>query len=79
MNCPKCKSKDIQFIADTQSKNRSAGKWIGWLLLAFFTCGIGLIFWFIMALTNKKTLTKTRAVCRNCGYQWTLNDNGRKR
>lgn len=70
MNCPRCGGNDIQFISNTQSKNRGCLSWILWLLFAFVTFGIGLIFWFFMALTNKKTLTKTRAVCKNCGNQW---------
>lgn len=70
MNCPNCGSENIEFIANTQSKNRSCLSWILMFLLFFFTLGIGLIFWIIMLATNKKTITKTRAICRNCGHQW---------
>ena len=72
MKCPRCGSENIDFVANTQSKNRGAGSWFLWLLFGFCTFGIGLIFWFFMALTNKKTITKTRAICKNCGNQWDL-------
>ena len=68
--CPKCGHGDIQFISDTQSRNRSVGSWLFWIIIAVLTFGIGLIFLFFMGLTNKKHLTKTRAVCKNCTYQW---------
>lgn len=72
MRCPRCKSEKISFISNTQSRNRGLGSWILWLFIAFLTFGIGLIFLFFMALTNKKTTTKTRAVCHNCGHEWDL-------
>ncbi|MDD4575117.1 MAG: hypothetical protein PHI36_01690 [Bacteroidales bacterium] len=72
MACPKCGSENISYIANTQSKNRGVGSWLGWLFIAFITCGIGLIFWFFMALTNKKTITKTRCICNKCGHQWDM-------
>ena len=72
MKCPRCGSENIDFVSNTQSKNRGVGSWLMWLLIAFLTFGIGLIFWFFMALTNKKTTTKTRAICKNCGNQWNV-------
>jgi predicted permease len=72
IKCPKCGSENVQFIANTQSKNRGLGSWILWIVIAFCTFGIGLIFLFFMALTNKKTTTKTRAICKNCGNQWDI-------
>lgn len=72
MKCPKCGNDNIEFVSNVQSKNRRALSWIGWLLFAFLTFGIGLLFWFFMALTNKKTITKTRAICKNCGHQWDI-------
>ncbi len=72
MKCPRCGSEDIEFISNTYSKNRGCLSWIGWTLLAVFTCGLGFLFLYFMALTNKKTLTKTRAICRNCGNQWDI-------
>lgn len=70
MRCPKCGCEHVEFIANTQSKNRGAGSWLFWLFVGFITFGLGWIFWFFMALTNKKTVTKTRAICKNCGHQW---------
>ncbi|MCK9575648.1 MAG: LITAF-like zinc ribbon domain-containing protein [Clostridia bacterium] len=72
MICPKCSSDKISYVANTISKNRGAGSWLFWILVSFLTCGIGLIFWFFMALTNKKTITKTRAICNNCNHQWDI-------
>lgn len=72
MTCKNCGSNDIAIISNTQTKNRSLGSWLLWILFAFCTFGIGLLFLFFMALTNKKTLTKTRAVCKNCGNQWDI-------
>ena len=70
MHCPKCGSQNIEFISNTQSKNRGLGSWLFWIIIWFVTFGIGFIFWVVMIMTNKKTLTKTRAICRNCGHQW---------
>lgn len=72
MECPKCGCKSISYVGNTQSKNRGCGSWIGWLFIAFVTFGIGLLFWFFMVLTNKKTITKTRCICNNCGHQWDM-------
>lgn len=70
MKCPKCKSQNIEFIANTQSKNRSAASWLFWILVGVVTCGLGWIWLIFMCLTNKKTVTKTRAICKDCGFQW---------
>lgn len=70
MVCPRCGGKNITYIGNTQSKNRGCLSWLMWVIIAICTFGIGLIFWFFMALTNKKTITKTRAVCQDCGFQW---------
>lgn len=70
MRCPKCGSEDIDFIGNTQSKHRSLLSWIFWILIAFCTFGIGLLFLFFMGITNSKTSTKTRAICKKCGNQW---------
>lgn len=72
MRCPRCGSDDIQFLSNTQSQNRGCLSWLFWVIIAFFTFGIGLLFLFFMGLTNKKTLTKTRAVCKKCGNQWEI-------
>lgn len=72
MRCPKCGSEDIHFIGDTQTKQRSLGSWLFWLTIAFCTFGIGLLFLFFMGLTNSKTNTKTRAICKKCGNQWNV-------
>lgn len=72
MHCPKCGSDDIQFISNTQSKHRSALSWLFWILIAFCTFGIGLLFLYLMGITNSKTVSKTRAVCKNCGNQWNV-------
>ncbi|MBQ7224692.1 MAG: LITAF-like zinc ribbon domain-containing protein [Clostridia bacterium] len=72
MKCPKCGSEEVSFIGDTKSENRGCASWFFWIVLAFFTCGLSLIFWLIMLATNKKTKTDTRCVCNNCGHQWRL-------
>ena len=72
IRCPKCGGTKISFISNTQSKNRGCLSWIFWFLIIFCTLGVGILFWFFMALTNKKTLTTTRAVCNRCGYQWDI-------
>ncbi|MDY5676829.1 MAG: hypothetical protein SPK63_03465 [Eubacteriales bacterium] len=58
MHCPKCGSDDIQFISNTQSKHRSALSWLFWILIAFCTFGIGLLFLYFMGITNSKTVPK---------------------
>lgn len=72
MSCPRCGSEQISYLGNTVSKNRSAGSWLGWLLIGFFTFGIGWIFLLIMAITNKKTVTNTRAICHKCSHQWNV-------
>ena len=72
MNCPKCGSDDIQFISDTQTKRRSVLSWLLWILIALCTFGVGLIFLYFMGITNSKTKTRTRAICKKCGNQWNV-------
>lgn len=76
IKCPNCGNDDIQFISNVQSKNRGCLSWLFWILIWIFitviTIGIGLIFLVFIVLTNKKTLTRTRAVCKHCGHQWDI-------
>lgn len=70
MKCPICGGEKLTFIPNTQTKTRGIASWLTWLLIAFVTFGVGLIFLVFMLATNKKTITTTRAICNNCGHQW---------
>ena len=73
MFCPKCGSNNITVLSDNYTKRRSVGSWLFWILTSFLTFGIGLIFWFIMAVTNSRDKRGTKAICMNCHHEWKLN------
>jgi len=74
MVCRKCGSEDIQFIAYTEKTNGGCHGCLtalGWIFIICISLGIGLIF-LLFRNSNKKNITKTRAVCKNCGHQWEI-------
>lgn len=86
MQCPKCKSKNvnIQMVTETKLKNKhhSIFYWLfgGWVISLF----INLLEWFfltipkllaVLFLPKKKEIINkhnSMAVCQNCGHHWNI-------
>ena len=71
LECPKCHSHNVNVhpVTETKVKNRGCFGWLLWIFLAVITCGLIII---IPLLTNtkSKSVTRTEAVCQNCGKRW---------
>ena len=70
MKCPNCGGENITFIPNTQTKTRGCVSWVLAMVISLITFGIGLIYFIYLLVTNKKTITTTRAICGKCGHQW---------
>ena len=68
--CPRCGGRNVTVQAITQQKTRGCLSVCLWILLAFCTCGIGLLL--IPILKGRKSITSSCAVCQNCGHRWTV-------
>jgi DNA-directed RNA polymerase subunit RPC12/RpoP len=63
LGCPNCGSQNI--YQRTHSSGAGIGLFIGGIVLAFFTCGIGLVLCVIAVFLNEK-----RGHCRDCKWTW---------
>jgi DNA-directed RNA polymerase subunit RPC12/RpoP len=63
LGCPNCGSQNI--YQRTHSSAAGIGLFIGGIVLAFFTCGIGLVLCVIAVFLNEK-----RGHCRDCKWTW---------
>lgn len=62
VRCPKCGSKQVEFVTYQSSQNYSAGKG----LCGFLACGpIG-----ALCGVGNKTPAKTNRKCKKCGYEF---------
>jgi predicted RNA-binding Zn-ribbon protein involved in translation (DUF1610 family) len=61
--CPKCGSDNI--YQKTHSSGARIGLFLGGIVLAFFTCGLGLVLCVIAVFLNEK-----RGHCRDCKWTW---------
>lgn len=69
MNCPKCKSDNVNVQMVVEQKKRGCLGACLWVLLAICTCGLILL---IPLLTKKGSKKSKVAVCQNCGHTWKL-------
>ncbi|MBK5243344.1 hypothetical protein [Clostridium sp.] len=77
MQCPKCKSENVNTIleqASGKTKNRNMGcLWaIGRFCLIFCTGGLWLLVGKRKRSGNIKFKNETVALCQNCGYKWKI-------
>jgi predicted RNA-binding Zn-ribbon protein involved in translation (DUF1610 family) len=63
LGCPNCGSQNI--YQRTHSSGAGIGLFFGGIVLAFFTCGIGLILCVIALFLNER-----RGHCRDCKWTW---------
>lgn len=67
MNCPRCNSTKVTVQAVAEQKKRGILGVCLWLILAFLTGGIALLF---PLFIKKGSKTKQYAICQECGYRW---------
>lgn len=72
MNCPKCKSENINIVSEQTNaitNNRSLIHVVGRLILIICTCGL----WLLIPKKKAKTKfkNKTVGICQSCGYKFT--------
>jgi hypothetical protein len=74
MVCKKCNNDDISIIADTQGKIKRRGCLSSIINLLLIVCTMGLwLIWVILRSGSKGSITtKSKAICKKCGYQWYL-------
>lgn len=72
MQCPKCKSENIQAISKTEGKIKKRGflSAIFWIILAICTCGVALLIPILTGGSKGKIKSTTSFVCLNCGKEF---------
>jgi len=71
MNCPKCKSSNVNVQVITESmrtRNRGCLWTLGRMILIVCTFGLWLIIG--SAKSKSKMQNHKEAICQNCGYSW---------
>ena len=81
MQCPKCKSENVNIQAVTEIVKRKRG-FLWWLLIGWWWSMIKLVLWvlyFVPMLIIKairknkvKSKTTTQAICQTCGHRWKI-------